>query len=76
MAKNGYTIAKSSESDQKLRQYYDYAKSLESHFTYDELDIIFEVALQSRELFPGINLAGNKTASAYLLRWVNDYYAS
>lgn len=73
MAKNSYTIAKSSESDQKLQQCYDYAKSLDSHFTYDELDIIFEVALQNRELFPGINLAGNNTASAYLIRWVSEY---
>ena len=71
-----YTIAKSSEPDEVLRHCYDYAKSLEPHFTYDELDIIFEVALKSRGLFPGINLSGNNTVSEYLLRWVSDYRAA
>lgn len=71
-----YTIARSQEPDAVLRHYYNYAKSLEPHFTYDELDIIFEVALKSRGLFPGFNLSGNNTVSAYLLRWVSDYRAA
>ena len=54
-----YTIAtETTLTDERLRQIYNTVKAGAIHFSYDELDTIFEIALNNRGLFPGINLAG------------------
>lgn len=68
-----FTIANTTDSDRMLIRMYAYAKSLVPHFTYDDLDIIFSIALESKELFPGIKMAGNCNSQDYILRWVGDY---
>ena len=56
-----------------LRYCYADAKAAEPDFSYGDLDRIFEIALINSNLFPGIHLAGGKSVSAYLQRWVSDY---
>ena len=60
-------------NDQYLCDCYEKAKSTETHFSYEDLDIIFSVALSNKSLFPGINLSGIVSPAAYIRRWVNDY---
>lgn len=51
-----YTIAtETTLTDDRLRQIYRTVKDGAIHFSYDELDTIFEIALNNRSLFPGIN---------------------
>ena len=69
-----YTIANEPHlSADRLRDIYNNTKAKVIHFSYDELDTIFEIALRNRGLFPAINLTGDKTPNAYIERWVNDY---
>lgn len=69
-----YTIAaEAALSDEFLRHIYRTVKASKVHFSYDELDTIFEIALKNRSLFPGINLAGVNTPDAYIERWVGEY---
>ncbi len=68
-----YTIAKTTESDDALRQIYNCSKACASGFDYHNLDIIFEIALANRDLFPNIQLSGNNTVQNYLTRWVGEY---
>lgn len=69
-----YTIAtETTLTDERLRQIYNTVKAGAIHFSYDELDTIFEIALNNRGLFPGINLAGAKNPEAYIERWVAEY---
>lgn len=68
-----YTIAQCADNDTTLRRIYASIKSAYPHFTYDDLDIIFEIALENKTLFPGINLGGQNTSTNYLSRWVTDY---
>lgn len=49
-----YTIAtETALTDERLRQIYNTVKAGIIHFSYDELDTIFEIALNNRSLFPG-----------------------
>lgn len=69
-----YTIAtEAALTDEVLRNIYRAAKTSEDHFSYDELDTIFEIALKNRGFFPGISLAGKNTANDYIERWVDEY---
>ena len=69
-----YTIAtETALTDERLRQIYNTVKAGIIHFSYDELDTIFEIALNNRSLFPGINLAGANNPEAYIERWVGEY---
>ena len=69
---SGYTIASESElSAERLKAAYQEAKTDTNSFSYAQLDIIFEIALQSRELFP--RLSGVKSPENYIKHWVNEY---
>ncbi len=69
-----YTIAnETSLPTERLRQIYNAVKAGVVHFSYEDLDTIFEIALRNRDLFPGINLAGTNTPEAYIERWVAEY---
>lgn len=64
-----YTIANEPHlAADRLRDIYNNTKAKVIHFSYDELDTIFEIALRNRGLFPAINLTGDKTPSAYIER--------
>lgn len=60
-------------SNDNLRALYETVKAKEVHFSYDDLDVIFEIALSNRSLFPNVNLSGNNNPLAYFDRWVSDY---
>lgn len=69
-----YTIANETAlSDERLRHIYHTIKASNTHFSYEDLDAIFEIALKNRALFPGINLAGVNNPDAYMARWVGEY---
>ena len=69
-----YTIAyETGLTDEYLRDIYCTIKKSVVHFSYGELDTIFEIALKNRSLFPGKNLTGIKNPKTYLERWVSDY---
>lgn len=69
-----YTVASEMElTDHELRCYYEKVKSAALDFSYDDLDIIFDIALSNKGLFPSINLSENSNPEAYFERWVRDY---
>ena len=69
----GYTIAAENVSEANLRKFYEDAKKVLGVKCKD-LDLIFEIALKDRKLFPNINLKGNdKNPKNYIDRWVKGY---
>lgn len=68
-----YTIAQEADlPDETLRRIYEAVK-VRTPFPYEDLDRIFRIALKDRSLFPGINLAGFRSPSAYIERWAAEY---
>lgn len=72
MAKNSYTIASTDMSPQALTILFQEAKRAYPYCPSD-IDILFNIANGMRELFPGINITGDKNESQYLLHWVKSY---
>lgn len=70
-----YTIANERISDGQLQQLYSAAKAgfLFLSVDWTDLDLIFAVALQHRDRFPGINLTGAQSPRLYIDRWVKGY---
>lgn len=68
-----YTIASEEISQETLKVFYDQAKISNPSPYYAELDLIFQVALNHRDRFPGININGQATPSVYIDRWVRGY---
>lgn len=69
------TLSTEELSDSRLTQLFDAAKVGYENFSFEELDVIFEVAKANRKLFPSINIAETKDrAASYMVRWVNNYY--
>jgi len=68
-----YTIANITISDETLCEYYRRAKQAYTVTSWDDLDTIFQIALNNRDRFPGINLTGQKTPELYIDRWVKGY---
>lgn len=69
-----YTIAKEkSLSAQAATTLYHEAKAPYSAFSWDNLDLIFQVALLNRDRFPGMQLSGAASPRAYMKRWVKNY---
>lgn len=68
-----YTIATERIGNEQLRQYYIAAKHDYRSGIFTDLDLIFEIALQHRDRFPGINLTGMQSPRLYIERWVKGY---
>ena len=59
--------------DQDISACYEKAKSIDPDFSYEDLDIIFSIALDSKSLFPKLNLSGSFSTAAFIERWVSNY---
>ena len=70
---SGYTIANLNIEENRLRDYYLQAKRNASLSNFHDLDLIFEIAINNRNYFPGISLTGQLTPENYINRWVNGY---
>lgn len=71
MSGNSYSINQSSTEKTTLKQYYQIAKTMQ-HCRHNELDYIFDIAVD-HQLFPNINIPGQKTERVYIERWVSNY---
>lgn len=60
-------------SDADTRLIYNEIKALYTHFTYDELDVIFELALNNKSLFPDSSKTKDMNLKKYLTNWVESY---
>lgn len=67
-----YTIENKNWTENDLRIYYNEAKDKLNLDSWDDLDIIFNTALKSPGLFPGIH--GVNTVQGYIERWVKSYH--
>lgn len=68
---SSYTIATESIDSATLKNYYDAAKASHGLTASTDLDVIFSVAAQQMDLFPGIK--GVNTPKFYIERWVKGY---
>lgn len=68
-----YTIANERISGKQLQQYYAAAKAGYRSVNWTDLDLIFAIALEHRDRFPGINLTGMQSPKFYIERWVKGY---
>ncbi len=68
-----YTIANENIDAALLRTYYSNAKNTHNLVNSTDLDFIFEIALDNRDRFPGINAAGVQSPETYIDRWVKGY---
>jgi hypothetical protein len=68
-----YTIANERISREQLQQYYSAAKAGYRSVTWTDLDLIFAIAEEHRDRFPGINLTGMQSPRLYIERWVKGY---
>lgn len=71
MASNSYSINESSVEKTILKQYFELAKTSQN-CQHNELDFIFDIAVDN-QLFPNINIPGQKTEQTYIERWVSSY---
>ena len=69
-----YTIANKTLDLDMLKSSYAYVKSLCSETDWTDLDLLFAVACNHQDRFPGINLQGTQTPELYIERWVKNYY--
>ena len=70
-----YTIANEHFDKSDLRKNYEDAKvSLGLLPSFKDLDLIFEIAIENPDRFPGITLTSEKTPKNYIERWVKGYY--
>lgn len=67
------TAAELFSSDAEVRLLYNEIKKENPHFSYDELDIIFELALKTKSLFPDAYKKEDLTPKTYLSRWITSY---
>ena len=67
------TAAELFSSDTEVRLLYNEIKEENPHFSYDELDIIFELALKTKSLFPDAYKKEDLTPKTYLSRWITSY---
>lgn len=70
---SSYTIATLNVSENSLRNDYQLAKQSNHLTNYNELDLIFNVAVNNRDRFPAINLVGDQNPQIYINRWVKGY---
>lgn len=71
---SSYSISDGNFDKDSLRRLYAYAKSLHTASDETDLDIIFDVAINNEDRFPGINITCEKTPKNYIERWVKSYY--
>lgn len=68
-----YTIANLQISDKDLRNHFNTAREIYNISNNDDLNYIFEIALQQRDRFPNVNLTGALTPLSYMERWIKGY---
>lgn len=68
-----YTIANENFTPEEIQAAYLNAKSQYGLPENCDLDYILEVAISNPDRFPGINITGAKSISAYIERWVKGY---
>lgn len=68
-----YTITNELINNAQLQVLYNNAKHGLEMESWANLDLIFTVALNNRDRFPGINLTGQQTPTLYIERWVKGY---
>ena len=68
-----YTIANEHFEKAALRSFYAYAKAAHGLPQNTDLDLIFDIALENTDRFPGIALTVEKTPRNYIDRWVKSY---
>ncbi len=68
-----YTISNEHFDQEALRKIYAYAKKLHITTPTPDLDMIFNVAVENSDRFPGINITCEKTPENYIDRWVKGY---
>lgn len=73
---SSYTIAMNQLNIDEVKRIYVAAKNeINPTIDWSDLNVIFEIALQTPSLFPKINLnKENQTSSAYIRQWVHRYY--
>ena len=71
-----YTISNQNITSDELKKLYKSSKDKYKNFTWNSLDVIFNVASNNTNLFPPINLGSQATNEAYIERWVHSYYES
>ena len=69
-----YSIANLQIDDDTLRAWYVMAIRRYRGVDWTDLNWIFEVALDQRDRFPGINLQGENNPQLYIEKWVKGYY--
>mgnify|MGYP000858723543 CR=1 FL=1 len=69
-----YTITNTTVSIETLRQYYSDAKESLLCSNWEDLDLIFEIALSNMDRFPNINLTGQLSPKLYIEKWVKGYW--
>lgn len=69
-----YTIANEHFAKDALRRFYAYSKKIHGSTQDTDLDLIFDIALENTDRFPGITLTVEKTPKNYIDRWVKSYY--
>lgn len=69
-----YTIANEPIDEATLRRYYIHSKNFHGLAHDTDLDMIFDIALENPDRFPGIALNVEKTPKNYIDRWVKSYY--
>ena len=60
-------------NDERLQFIYSETKGNYSNFQFQDLDIIFNIALQNKALFPAINMPSPPSINAFIARWVKGY---
>lgn len=73
MARQSYSISTSRIDESELNLVFQAVRE-EFPDCPQDIDLIFSIAVQNRELFPGINLTGEKNIERYLQHWVKGYY--
>lgn len=68
-----YTITNTSLSKEVLLEFYTSAKS-NYEYNWEELDFIFNIALENPDRFPGININNDVSEQIYIEKWVKGYY--
>jgi hypothetical protein len=76
MARHPYCITDGHYEANELRAAFQNAKQTLPEINWEDLNCIFEIALQSINLFPNIKFSGEQNNEHYIAQWVKKYHES
>jgi hypothetical protein len=69
-----YSISQFNFSDDQILEIYEATKESYADFDFGDLDVIFSICLNSKQLFPSISLPESRSNSDYIKKWVKGYF--